>query len=143
VSVATSRETAHAADQDQEAVEEMIDAEGRPALDPTLGAHPAVAGETAKEAILPSAITETIAIANGKGIEETEGTRAGLPRLARAEAALAASARAATGPVPPQGPSLDPSPAAADPSPLLGSPSSDLQRRRMVSPPSLLLVSPN
>ena len=143
MSVATSRETAHAADQGPEAVEEMIDVEGHPALDPTLGAHPAGAGETAKGATLLSAITETTAIANGKGIEETEGTRAGLPRLARAEAALAASARAATGPVPPQGPSLDPSPAAADPSPLLGSPSSDLQRRRMASPPSLLLVSPN
>ena len=143
MSVATSRETAHAADPDLEAVVEMIDAEGHPALDPTRGAHPVAAGETAKGATLPSAITETTVIANGKGIEETEGTRAGLPRLARAEAALAASARAATGPVPPQGPSLDPSPAAADPSPLLGSQSLDLQRRRMASPPSLLLVSPN
>ena len=143
MNVDTSRETAHAADPDPEAVVIVTDAEGRPAQDPTLGAHPAAAGETAKGATLPSAIAETTAIANGKGIEETEGTRAGLPRLARAEADLAASARAAMDPVLPQGPSLDPSPAAADPSPLLGTPSSDLQRRRMAPPPSLLLVSPN
>ena len=138
----TSREIAPGAGQDLAIVAE-IDAEGLPARGLTLGVLLVGAGETAKGATLPSAITETTVIANGKGIEETEGTRAGLPRLARAEAALAASARAATGPVPPQGPSLDPSPAAADPSPLLGSRSLDLQRRRMASPPSLLLVSPN
>ena len=143
MNVDTSRETAHVADPDPEVVAIVTDVEGHPAQDPTLGAHPAAAGETAKGATLPSAIAETTAIVNGKGIEETEGTRAGLPRLARAEADLAVSARAATDPVPHQGPSLDPSPAAADPSPLLGTPSSDLQRRRMAPPPSLLLVSQN
>lgn len=117
MNVDTSRETAHAADPDPEAVVIVTDAEGHPAQDPTLGAHPEAAGETAKGATLLSAIAETTAIANGKEIEETEGTRAGLPRLARAEADLAASARAAMDPVPPQGPSLDLSPAAADPSP--------------------------
>jgi hypothetical protein len=142
VSVDTSRETAHAADPDPEAVEIVTDAEGPPALDPTLGAHPVAGEETAKGATLPSGIAEITAIANGKEIE-TERTRAGLPKLARAEADLAALARAAMGPAPPLGPSLDLSLAAADPSPLLGSPSSNLQRRRMAPPPSLLLVSPN
>ena len=142
MSVVTSRGTAHAADPDPEAVEIVTDAEGPPALDPTLGAHLVAAGEIAKGATLPSGIAETPAIVNGKEIE-TERTRAGLPKLARAEADLAALARAATGPVPPLGPSLDQSPAAADPSPLLRSPSSDLQRRRMAPPLSLLLASPN
>ena len=69
MSVATNRETAHAADPDPEAVEVMIDAEGHPALDPTQGAHPAAAEETAKGATLPSGMGETTVIANGKGIE--------------------------------------------------------------------------
>ena len=129
VSVATSKETALVADLDLAAATETgIDVEDPQAPDHILEAPPVGAEEIAiaEGATLPDVTVETL-------VKEIE-RGAGLPRLARAKAALAATARAAMDPAPPLDQSHDLS-AAADPS-LLGM--SNLQRRRTELHPNLL-----
>ena len=108
VSVATSREIAPVADPDLAAATETgTDAEDPQAPDHILEAPPVGAEEIAEGATLPNVTAETL-------VKEIE-RGAGLPRLARAKAALVASARAATDPAPPLDQSHDLS-AAVDPS---------------------------
>ena len=126
----TSREIALEADQDLVGAI-GTDVEDPPALGPTPEAHLVAAGETAEGAILLNVTAETTAI--GTEIEET---RAGLLRLARAGAALAATAAKGLAPHPDLSQSL----VAADPSP---QESLDLQRRRMGPPLRWLQATPN
>ena len=127
VSVATSKETALAADPDLVAATETgIDAEDPQAPDHILEAPLVGVEEIAEGATLPSVTAETFV----KRIERG----AGLLRLARAEAALVATVRAATDPAPPLDQSHDLS-AVADPS---LPQTSNLQRRRTELHPNLL-----
>jgi len=127
-SVDTSKETALAADQDPDPEAAIgIDAEDLQALDPTLEVHLVVAGETRREATLPSVRVEM-----EEGV--TERKEAGPLRLAKA--APAATVRAAVVPALSQDLNLE---AIADQS--LPQERQELQRRRVVLHLSLLPVS--